>query len=229
MALFNLKGFPYYLRTCKQVFAQYSTKTAPIVSLIKKIRRERKLLLSLDEAYNIAMCVIRTGKIAGDIAEVGVYQGASAKLIAEFKKEKQLQLFDSFEGLPKLQELDKTNFYEGQFAASYSRVKEYLAPYRGINLHKGFFPETGAFVKDKIFSFVHLDVDIYESTRACLDFFYPRLNHGAVLLSHDYINSPGVKRAFDEFFADKPEPILELYRPRRTVQRSGSQCLIVKI
>ena len=43
------------------------------------------------------------------------------------------------------------------------------------------------------------------------------MNHGGVLLSHDYINHEGVKKAFDEFFEKKQEPIIEM---------SGTQCLV---
>ena len=62
--------------------------------------------------------------------------------------------------------------------------------------------------------------DTYESTRSCLEFFYPRMNRGGIILSHDYINAAGVRKAFDEFFSDKSEPIIEM---------SGTQCLIVKL
>jgi len=76
-------------------------------------------------------------------------------------------------------------------------------------------------LKYKKFAFVHLDVDLYQSTQDCLEWFYPRMSRGGVIVSHDYLSATqGVKRVFDEFFADKPEPILEL---------SGSQCLVIKI
>lgn len=39
-------------------------------------------------------------------------------------------------------------------------------------------------------------------------------------MSHDYISIPAVRKAFDDYFKDKPEPIIEM---------SGSQCLIVKL
>jgi len=45
------------------------------------------------------------------------------------------------------------------------------------------------------------------------------MNKGGVIISHDYFGSPVVKKAFDDFFKDKPEPIIEM---------SGTQCLIVK-
>ena len=73
---------------------------------------------------------------------------------------------------------------------------------------------------NRIFSFVHLDVDTYESTRDALQFFYPRMSPGGFLISHDYLNATGVRRAFDEYFADKPEPIVRI---------AETQCLIAKV
>ncbi len=79
---------------------------------------------------------------------------------------------------------------------------------------------TGAAVADLKFSFVHLDVDLYESTLSALAFFWPRMSSGAIVLSHDYPLLDGVVRAFSEFFRDKITPVIPL---------SGGQCLAVKM
>jgi O-methyltransferase len=192
----------------------------PIIELIRRIKRERPMLIDDNEAYQIFMAVKQTGKIKGELAEVGVYKGGSAKLIRESDREKKLHLFDTFDGLPEVGEIDKPFFHEGQFAASLEDVKTYLKSCKDVYFYKGLFPLTAKPVENKIFSFVHLDVDTYESTTSCLQFFYPRMNRGGIIISHDYINAPGVRKAFDEFFKDKVEPIIEM---------SGSQCLIVKL
>jgi hypothetical protein len=75
-------------------------------------------------------------------------------------------------------------------------------------------------VKDKLFSFVHLDADLYDSTIAGLQFFYPRMFPGAILICHDYLTAEGVNAAFTEFFAANPEPVIEL---------TGYQCMVVKV
>jgi len=95
-----------------------------------------------------------------------------------------------------------------------------LGDYSNVYFYKGLFPVTAKHVKDKKFSFANFDVDTYESTLDCLKFFYKKMNKGGIIMSHDYITIPGVTKAFDEFFKDKPEPIIEMY---------GSQCLIVKV
>ena len=42
--------------------------------------------------------------------------------------------------------------------------------------------------------------------RSCLEFFYSRMSPGGIILSHDYMTAPGVKKAFDDFFEDRAEP-----------------------
>jgi O-methyltransferase len=199
--------------------ANNEAERAPVFELIRQVRMETQMILLDQEAYNIHMGVRQTGKIPGDIAEVGVYRGGSAKLIAEAKGERPLHLFDTFEGMPDTAAVDPL-FQRGQFPSSSEEVKKYLVSYPSVSLYKGYFPDTAGPVEDKRFSFVHLDVDIYESTAKSLAFFYPRMARGALLISHDYMWAEGVKRAFDEFFADKPEAVIEL---------GGSQCAFIKL
>jgi hypothetical protein len=188
---------------------------------LKKIRSDTELLLEDIEAYHIYMAVKRTHKVPGDIAEVGVYKGGSAKIICAAKGDKHLHLFDTFEGLPKVEDVDMVwPFYEGKFATSYQGVKDYLSTERNVFFYKGIFPDTSGPVRAKSFSLVNLDVDTYESTRRCLEFFYTRMSTGGIIISHDYLTAPGVQKAFDEFFSDKPEPVIET---------AGSQCLVVKV
>ena len=193
---------------------------ARVMELIRRIKNETEMLMHDHEAYNIYMAVERTAKIKGSIAEVGVYRGGSAKLICEAKKNKNLYLFDTFAGLPKLSARDNLKqFHRGQYVASFDKVKDYLKLYKKVYFYKGLFQNTVRALRCKKFSFVHLDVDIYQSTLDCLKFFYPRMCKGGIIISHDYLNSRGVKKAIDSFFANKPEPIIEI----------GQQCMVVKV
>jgi hypothetical protein len=175
--------------------------------------------MGVDEAYMIRASVLKTARVPGDIAEVGVFWGGTARVICEAKGDRLLHLFDTFEGLPEPDKIDSA-FKRGEYACSLESVQEYLAGFPGVKFYKGLFPATVEPAKDRRFSFVHLDVDLYESTRGALEFFYPRMGPGAIILSHDYVVFPGVRAAFDEFFHDKPEPVVEL---------TGNQCLVVKV
>jgi O-methyltransferase len=127
-------------------------------------------------------------------------------------------LFDTFAGLPAASEWD-TKFQKGGFASSLDQVRAYLDHFPGVHFHPGLFPQTAEGLEQLTFSFVHLDVDLYQSTVSGLQWFYPRLNPGGILISHDY-DAEGVRKAFDEFLSDKPECILEL---------AGSQVAFVKV
>jgi len=188
--------------------------------LINEIRKEVEITLSDSEAVRIyflaSICAIKTA----EMAEVGVYQGGSARLICEAKGDRALHLFDTFEGHPEVNNIDRPFYEKGQLKASLENVQRHLAKYKNVHFYKGLFPATAEPLKNKRFSFVHLDVDLYESTLNCLHFFYPGMEKGGVIMSHDYPGRPGVKRAFDEVFKDKPESIIRI---------SANQSLVVKV
>lgn len=187
---------------------------------VLQIRSERTLLLSAGEACQILSAITATAHLPGDIAELGVAYGASAKLIATHADTRTVHLFDTFAGLPAPAEGDSEKFRAGDFKSQLDSVKTYLT---GLNCHfyQGLFPATAGPVSASRFSFVHLDVDLYESTRAGLEFFYPRMTPGGIIISHDFLSADGVNRAFEEFFEDKPERPIELI--------SGYQCMVVKL
>jgi O-methyltransferase len=191
---------------------------AAAYDLIRKTRQETSMVLMDPEAYTIYSVAKGTAKVPGDIAEVGVYRGGSARLICEVKGARALHLFDTFAGLPEASEWD-SKFQKGGFASSLAQVRAYLGHFPDVHFHPGLFPETARGLEQKTFSFVHLDVDLYQSTVSGLQWFYPRLNPGGVLISHDY-DAEGVRKAFDEFLSGKPECILEL---------TGNQAGFVKV
>jgi len=197
-------------------------KGQQIVDLIKSIKNEVDLAFYPYEAYIVYSIAKSQSNLEGDMAEVGVYQGGSAKIICEAKQKARLHLFDTFSGLPPVSDKDThfgTKFWQdNEFGnTSEESVKKYLSKYDSVFLYKGIFPETSDPIKDSKFSFVHLDVDLYQSTRDCLEFFYPRLIKGGIILTHDY-HSNGVQIAFKEYFQNMKIPIIEL---------TGSQCMII--
>jgi O-methyltransferase len=191
------------------------------LDMIRRVMRETGLAMNGCEAYQVLTTVKAVvEKVAGELAEVGVYRCGSARLICEAKGARELHLFDTFAGLPSPGQNDAgVAFWTGQFAASLEAAQEYLKAFPNVHFYKGLFPSTAEPVRDKKFCFVHLDVDLYEATRAGLEFFYPRMTAGGVLMCHDY-DASGVRLAIDEFFRDKPELVLQ--------QPAGSHCVVVK-
>jgi O-methyltransferase len=189
------------------------------LDLVRKIQKDGDSLMWPTEMIQIINCASAVKNLTGDFAEVGVYQGRSAKLLSEVSGDRTLHLFDTFEGLPKPSARDAETLRINMYAANLNTVKRYLSDYRRLIFYPGTFPETAEAIKDKSFAFVHFDVDLYQSTLECLRFFYSRMAKGGIILSHDYSTLAGVKRAFDEFLADKNESVIEL---------STSQCILVK-
>lgn len=192
-------------------------KDPELLDLIKTVKNERDLWVTTAEALMLYSFAKAQRRIPGVMAEVGIYQGGTAKLICEAKGEVPLHLFDTFAGLPEPSEQDKGLFKKGMFSEQLAAVQQYLGEYKNISFYPGVFPETGKAIADKTFSFVFLDVDLYQSTKDCLDFFYPRMSKGGVLLSHDY-QYPGVRQAFED--AGLSDHVIELV---------DSQCMVLKL
>ena len=173
-----------------------------------------------DEGYTLYSSVKAVKNLSGSIAEVGVYQGSSAKLIAENKNDKNFYLFDTFEGLPKTTQNDEVK--SGWLSnTSLDSVKQYLSNYENLFFYKGYFPQTARNLTSEKFCLVHLDTDLYQSTLDSLEFFWPKMVKGGRIISHDYNagNIGGVKQAFKEFFKESPEMLIEI---------ADTQVLVVK-
>jgi O-methyltransferase len=183
-----------------------------------EIRDTRPFLLDASQACQLICALQATARVPGDVAEVGVAFGASARMIAEYAGDRVVHLFDTFEGLPAPETGDASRFEAGQFECSLADVQAYLGNLRVV-FHKGLFPASAESLQDKRFSFVHLDVDLYRSTYESLEWYYPRMSTGGIIVTHDYLSAEGVHRAFAEFFRDKPEPVIEL---------AGDQGMVVK-
>jgi O-methyltransferase len=159
----------------------------------------------------------------GAFAEIGVYRGGTATLLAHLtdRSRRQLHLFDTFAGMPETDERDL--HIAGDFAdTSLAEVKWFLGHHTSVRFHQGEFPSTSSPVEHERFALVHVDVDIATSVEACCAFFYPRMVQGGVMVFDDYgfTSCPGAKTATDAFFADKREPILHL---------STSQAVVFKL
>ena len=158
--------------------------------------------------------------LGSNFAEIGVFRGGGSYLLASVAPQSQVYSFDTFAGMP---ETDPNRDWhkKGDFRVSADDVIGYLKLKANLHPVKGFFPKTAGPYKDLKFGLVHIDVDIYQSVKDCLEFFYPRTIKDGVIISDDYgaVTCPGAKMAWDEFFADKPEQ--SIYLPTR-------QCFVIK-
>jgi O-methyltransferase len=169
--------------------------------------------------------------VPGDFAELGVYKGESAKILHLMDPSRTFHLYDTFEGFK-----EEDLRYETGEAATYTTrnfadtsleaVKRYLGGSGRFVYHAGRFPESLVFshksfvyesnssdqrlkTNDQRLALVNLDADLYLPTKAGLEYFYPLLSPGGVIIVHDYTCKwPGIRKAVDEFAATVPESLI---------------------
>jgi O-methyltransferase len=177
--------------------------------------------------FHLAMQVL-VFDVPGAFVELGCYSGQTAvliqKVIQRYAPERQLHVYDSFEGLPgKSQEDGRTPFTKGWLSTTEGQLKQsFHQQHLPLpTIHRGWFEDTLPTQLSDTIAFAHLDGDFYRSILVSLEHVYPRLAKNAVCVVDDYCDPavnpdgwnalPGVKKACDEFFADKPERVYSLY------------------
>ncbi len=153
-------------------------------------------------------------KVPGHFAECGCFRGHSSYTIASLLKQQNFQdtfwIFDSFEGISKKTPIDNEGDGAGVpqdfLEAPLEHLKKVLEPFPFVSIHKGWIPEvfeTAPIASEK-FAFLHVDVDLYEPTKGCLDYFFSRMSPGGVIFISNYNVShwPGSMQAVDEFVAN---------------------------
>ncbi|HTX99639.1 MAG TPA: methyltransferase domain-containing protein [Bacteroidota bacterium] len=181
-------------------------------------------LVDKQRCFMLYQFALQSLRLEGHVAEVGVYKGGTAKLIASLLhgSQKMLHLFDTFDGMPET-DPDRDLHHKGDFAdTSLEGVQRVVGTGEGVRYYPGFFPGTAGPIEPYRFCFVHIDVDIYRSVLDSCDFFYPRMVKGGVMVFDDYgfESCPGAKQAVDQFFSDKDE---------RPWYLPTGQCVVIKL
>ncbi len=160
---------------------------------------DNRSLISKDRLATIRDQVLATNHLEGDTAEIGVYKGGSAKVIAAYAPDVMLHLFDTFFGIP---EDDVCGGHKaGEFSSNLDEVDAFLGNGNFL-LHDGFFPETTRGYDGIRYRFVHIDCDIGQTVKAAIEYFSPRMVEGGIMVLDDYgwWKCPGVQRALHEAF-----------------------------
>jgi SAM-dependent methyltransferase len=156
------------------------------------------------------------GGIAGDFAELGVWRGNTASVLAYFaaRNGRRVVLFDTFEGFDRSDlngiDADKSLYLQD---TSVDLVKEVLGEESSVcEFVKGRFPASLLPCHDsRKYAAISLDCDLYEPMKAGLSFFYRRMPKGGILFLHDYssLRWDGARKAIDEFCRETGEyPVL---------------------
>lgn len=198
--------------------------------------------------------LIAAEKVEGDYIEFGVYSGGSfieafntlkhafgphQKIHGERTKKDEDEMkriwdkmrfiaFDSFQGLPQLDGIDKEahDFEKGKYSCSEEIFRKNIKN-RGVSLNKvivvpGLFNDTCT--KDTIEKYnikkvaiVHIDCDLYSSTKIALEFIKPLITDGTIIIFDDWFcfrGNPnlGEQRAFFEWKESMPDWIFSEYQ-----------------
>ncbi len=150
-----------------------------------------------------ALCA-RLDGVPGAAAELDVYRGAFARWLNRLLPERELYLFDTFEGFdPRESAGCGAGLVEAHRDTAAERVLAALPHPERARLRVGLFPGTAEGLEGERFCLVSLDADLEESSLAGLRFFLPRMSAGGYVLLHDYNNPrlPGVRRALERYEA----------------------------
>lgn len=141
--------------------------------------------------------------------ECGVFAGMSMFFTAEFCETNFIGI-DSFEGVSEPGEFDSDYFKTKKLAMDISFAHRVLEKFNNVKLIKGWIPEVFNFLEENEYSYVHIDVDLYEPTKNSIEYFWKRLVPGGVLICDDFGSAKtiGAKKAMLDFFGKSK--ILEL-------------------
>jgi hypothetical protein len=138
----------------------------------------------------------------GLYCEFGVASGRTINWIAQTRPQATIHGFDSFAGLP---EDWRTDFHAGMF-----KQEQRPKVQRNVVLHEGLFDQSlpafcGAHAGN--IAFLHVDCDLYSSTKTVLSHLAPRLRKGTIVVFDEYWNFPGWQhgefRAWQECVAQR--------------------------
>tara|TARA_B100000965_G_C19211524_1_gene591819 strand:- start:20 stop:643 length:624 start_codon:yes stop_codon:yes gene_type:complete len=171
------------------------------------LRRNRHYLLDK---------LIKTAPLKeANVSECGCWKGLSTHIISSQLKninfDKKFYIFDSFEGLSEFKTEDrKINQFDQikeikirkHFSSDLDMVKNNLNEFKNFTVfYKGWIPSRFNEVNKENFSFVHIDLDLFEPTLDSLNFFGNRMIKDGIILLDDYgsLDFPGAKLATKKF------------------------------
>jgi hypothetical protein len=150
--------------------------------------------------------------VDGCVVECGSFKGGSAANLSLVCAlcDRNLEIFDSFEGLPDPSALDKEHvlvgeqeihtYAKGAWRGTLPEVQDNISRHGHIsscNFNVGYFENTlPKFRQPCVLAF--LDVDLTESLQTCLRHLWPRLQDGCCVFTHEAHHMEIAAQFFDE-------------------------------
>lgn len=156
------------------------------------------------------------GRAAPVYVECGTHLGVISQMILRFQSAKRTSelktyLFDTWNGIPESQigtnePLAAWHNQNNYCEDTYEFVEQIFASFPNVFLIRGIIPQTLSEFDDTQceLSMLHLDMNIVSPEKAALDFFWPRIAVGGVVLLDDYgfAKHTEQRNFYDSFFGD---------------------------
>jgi hypothetical protein len=159
--------------------------------------------LGLENQRELIDYSLSAAKIDGHFLEFGVFTGGTIRFMAKRIGNRLIHGFDSFEGLPEAWSGFSLGGRIFDLKGKLPRVPA------NVRLHRGWFDDTlpaWLAANQGPVAFIHVDCDLYSSTRTILALLADRLVPGTIILFDEYFNYPNWEqheyKAFQEFVAD---------------------------
>ncbi len=172
-------------------------------STVRYIEKKMFNVFSFDSKFSLLDHAVNQAQLPGLFCEFGVFTGETINHIAN-KISTVIHGFDSFEGLP---EFWRDGFDKGTF--SIKDENGIPSVRKNVKLHVGWFDNTlPIFINNypEALSFIHVDCDLYSSTKTIFNFLESRIHSGTIIVFDEYFNYPGWEqheyKAFQEFIAE---------------------------
>lgn len=180
-----------------------------------------ELMYGSAEIIYKSFAYLMNNKISGNYAEFGVFNGnttlegfAASRVFG--LDEMQFYVFDSFEGLPELDNKDTQEiFFKGQFSSSLdnfvNNLKVEHVNIERFHIFPGYYNETLPKLNlgELKLAFVFIDCDLYSSTVPVLEFIKDKLRQGSIIAFDDWYcyDSPekGERKAVAEWLQRNPD------------------------
>jgi hypothetical protein len=188
-------------RVSRVVYSQESAqRLAALAESAEYAKHHMPGAVASNDTRKVICCGLEHAPREGLFAEFGVWEGATINLIADQVGDAILvHGFDSFEGLPE-------NWQGGYVKGAFDMHGRLPRVRANVRLHAGWFDDTlPRFAKEhpgESIAFLHVDCDLYSSTKTIFDHLGERLKPGSVIVFDEYLNYPGWReheyRAFQE-------------------------------
>jgi len=181
---------------------------------------QNNTLVDLYRCWELWSLVRQSAKLDGDLIEIGVWRGGTGAILAKQAATCGINglvyLCDTFRGVVKAGAED-ASYQGGEHADTSRQTVETLIhdqlKLTNVRILEGIFPDDTAHLietSDAHFRLCHIDVDVYRSAKEILDWVWPRMVPGGIVVYDDYGFSTcqGLARFVDEQVDTKDRLVL---------------------